>query len=275
MPLLQHLQRQVTRASTGRLSAHPYRTANQIWRPQQRAQFHRLFAQKTANTANNTATWRQLLSRFRNPSSRRWNSSRPTPDPTPQLGSPSPQLSFFQRFKQLGKEYGWVVTGIYFGLSALDLPFCFLAVRALGPDRVAHWEHAIVGTVKDAIKAVMPEMGAKADEVVDQVETAVGSPAAREGNVWGVPEAEARNKEEACTLNTHTARYSFMLTYRSSLDTIRSRLRHSQILHLRPSTTGRSYHTQGRQDSEILGMAGRKEEAERSQANQGLNRAFA
>ncbi|KAI4841758.1 hypothetical protein E4T44_07701 [Aureobasidium sp. EXF-8845] len=197
MPLLQHLQRQVTRASTGRLSAQSYRTANQIWRPQQRAQFHRLFAQKTANTANNTATWRQLLSRFRNPSSRRWSSSRPTPDPTPQLGSPSPQLSFFQRFKQLGKEYGWVVTGIYFGLSALDLPFCFLAVRALGPDRVAHWEHAIVGTVKDVFKAIMPEMGAKADEVVDQVETAVGSPAAREGNVWGVPEAEARNKEEA------------------------------------------------------------------------------
>ncbi|KAI4742315.1 hypothetical protein E4T50_07272 [Aureobasidium sp. EXF-12298] len=197
MPLLQHLQRQVTRASTGRLSAHPYRAANHIWRPQQRAQFHRLFAQKTANTTNNTATWRQLLSRFRNPSSRRWNSSRPNPDPTPQLGSPTPQLSFFQRFRQLGKEYGWVVTGVYFGLSALDLPFCFLAVRALGTDRVARWEHAIVGTIKDAIKTVMPDVGAKADEVVEQVETAVGSPAAREGNVWGVPEAEARNKEEA------------------------------------------------------------------------------
>jgi hypothetical protein len=155
------------------------------------------------------------------------------------------------------------VTGIYFGLSALDLPFCFLAVRALGPDRVAHWEHAIVGTVKDAFKAVMPEMGAKADEVVDQVETAVGSPAAREGNVWGVPEAEARNKEEACTSTTQSVHRSFMLTYPSSMDTIRSRLRHPQILHLRPSTTGCSHHTQGRQDFEILGMAGRKEEAER------------
>jgi hypothetical protein len=121
------------------------------------------------------------------------------------------------------------VTGIYFGLSALDLPFCFLAVRALGPDRVAHWEHAIVGTVKDAFKAVMPEMGAKADEVVDQVETAVGSPAAREGNVWGVPEAEARNKEEACTSTTQSVHRSFMLTYPSSMDTIRSRLRHPQL----------------------------------------------
>ncbi|KAH0386458.1 hypothetical protein KCU92_g2558, partial [Aureobasidium melanogenum] len=194
---LPRLQRQVVRASTGRLAAHPYNLASQIWRPQPRRQFHRLFTQKTANTANNTATWRQLLSRFRNPASRRWNSSRPNPDPTPNLGSPTPQLSFFQRFKQLGKEYGWVVTGVYFGLSALDLPFCFLAVRALGTDRVARWEHAIVGTIKDAVKTVMPDIGAKADEAVEQAETAVGGPAAREGNVWGVPEAEARNKEEA------------------------------------------------------------------------------
>ncbi|KAI5256778.1 hypothetical protein E4T42_01522 [Aureobasidium subglaciale] len=194
--ILQHLQRQVASRSTGRITAHPYKAAQQIWRPQQRAQFHRVFAQKTANTTS-TSTWRQLLSRFRNPNSRRWNSSRPNPDPTPQLGSPVPQLSFYQRFKQLGKEYGWVVTGVYFGLSALDLPFCFLAVRGLGTDRVARWEHAIVGTIKDAVKAVMPDIGSKADEVVEEVETAVGSPAAREGNVWGVPEAEARNKEEA------------------------------------------------------------------------------
>ncbi|KAI5199114.1 hypothetical protein E4T39_06392 [Aureobasidium subglaciale] len=194
--ILQHLQRQVASRSTGRIGAHPYKAVQHIWRPQQRAQFHRVFAQKTANTTN-TSTWRQLLSRFRNPNSRRWNSSRPNPDPTPQLGSPAPQLSFYQRFKQLGKEYGWVVTGVYFGLSALDLPFCFLAVRGLGTDRVARWEHAIVGTIKDAVKAVMPDIGSKVDEVVEETETAVGSPAAREGNVWGVPEAEARNKEEA------------------------------------------------------------------------------
>jgi hypothetical protein len=153
------------------------------------------------------------------------------------------------------------VTGVYFGLSALDLPFCFLAVRALGTDRVARWEHAIVGTIKDAIKTVMPDVGAKADEVVEQVETAVGSPAAREGNVWGVPEAEARNKEEACTHNIQTTLHMFMLTHRSSVDTVRSCLRHSQVLHLCPSTTGRSRHTKGRQDPEILGMASRKEEA--------------
>jgi hypothetical protein len=52
-----------------------------------------------------------------------------------------------------------------------------------------------------------------------------------------------------------------MLTYPSSVDTVRSCLRHSQVLHLCPSTTGRSRHTKGRQGPEILGMAGWKEEA--------------
>jgi hypothetical protein len=107
----------------------------------------------------------------------------------------------------------------------------------------------------------MPDVGAKADEVVEQVETAVGSPAAREGNVWGVPEAEARNKEEACTYNIYTTHHSSMLTRPSSVDTIRSCLCYSQVLHLCSSTTGRSRHTKGRQDPEILGMAGWKEEA--------------
>jgi hypothetical protein len=181
-----------------------YKTAQQLSRlPQQRAAhfFHRT-TNKTTSSSTSTSTWRNhLLFRFRTSFSRqtRSNSSRPTPDPTPHLGSPAPQLSFYQRFKQLGKEYGWVVTGVYFGLSALDLPLCFLAVRSLGTERVARWEHAIVGTVRDAIKSVMPEVGSKAEDAAEQVEAAVvENSAAREGNVWGVEEAEARNKEEAC-----------------------------------------------------------------------------
>lgn len=65
-----------------------------------------------------------------------------------------------------------------------------------------------------------------------------------------------------------------MLTHKSSVDTVRSCLRHSQILHLCPSTTGRSRHTKGREDSEILGMASWKEEAQRhqDQANQAVER---
>jgi len=45
-------------------------------------------------------------------------------------------LSFSQRLKKLSREYGWSAVGVYLGLSVLDLPFCFLLVRAVGTDRI-------------------------------------------------------------------------------------------------------------------------------------------
>jgi len=58
-------------------------------------------------------------------------------------GSQSKSQSISARFKELSKKYGWAAVGVYFGLSALDFPFCFLAVRWLGTDRVAYAEHII------------------------------------------------------------------------------------------------------------------------------------
>lgn len=54
-------------------------------------------------------------------------------------------LSLSQRLRKLSREYGWSAVGVYFALSALDFPFCFLAVRIIGTDRIGHWEHIIVG----------------------------------------------------------------------------------------------------------------------------------
>ncbi|EFQ98882.1 hypothetical protein MGYG_01896 [Nannizzia gypsea CBS 118893] len=64
--------------------------------------------------------------------------------------------SFSQRMRTLSREYGWAALGIYFFLSALDFPFCFAAVRLLGVDRIGHYEHIIVGSVKDAIAKIWP-----------------------------------------------------------------------------------------------------------------------
>lgn len=50
--------------------------------------------------------------------------------------------------KQLSKEYGYAALGVYFGLSALDFPFCFLFVKWVGTERVGEWEEKIVGKVK-------------------------------------------------------------------------------------------------------------------------------
>ena len=38
--------------------------------------------------------------------------------------------------KKLSKEYGWVAVGVYFSLSVLDFPFCFLLVKVVGTEKI-------------------------------------------------------------------------------------------------------------------------------------------
>jgi hypothetical protein len=65
--------------------------------------------------------------------------------------------SLSQRLRTLSREYGWAALGVYLGLSALDFPFCFVAVRLLGVERIGHWEHVVVSSVKDVFKSVWPQ----------------------------------------------------------------------------------------------------------------------
>lgn len=37
---------------------------------------------------------------------------------------------------------------MYLGLSVLDFPFCFLAVRLAGPERIGQIEHSILSSIK-------------------------------------------------------------------------------------------------------------------------------
>ena len=37
-------------------------------------------------------------------------------------------------------------------LSALDFPFCFLAVRLIGTDTIGRWEHVVVEGIKGVLK---------------------------------------------------------------------------------------------------------------------------
>ncbi|KAG8528113.1 uncharacterized protein KY384_007029 [Bacidia gigantensis] len=79
------------------------------------------------------------------------------------------QLTFSQRFRKLGREYGWSATGIYFLLSALDFPFCFAAVRWLGPERVGNAERVVVdgvrGFIPDNVKTEWNQLKVKLKEV--------------------------------------------------------------------------------------------------------------
>ncbi|KAK5116616.1 hypothetical protein LTR62_007290 [Meristemomyces frigidus] len=60
------------------------------------------------------------------------------------------------RFKELTRKYGWAALGVYLSLSVLDFPFCFLAVRWLGTDRIAEAEEWVVGNFWTAIERVAP-----------------------------------------------------------------------------------------------------------------------
>ncbi|KAL9633648.1 MAG: hypothetical protein Q9204_003309 [Flavoplaca sp. TL-2023a] len=166
--------------------------------------FHRLLARNL-----NRRPVRHLLSR-------RSNSNKPPYDPTPHLGSP-PSLSLSQRLRKLSREYGWSALGVYLALSALDFPFCFLAVRWVGTERIGHWESVIIEGFWKVINIVYPfdsgpetqsvhlngVRGAQVEEYgsVNPNRDEVSLP----GYDHGVTEAEERNESEDASLWTQLA----------------------------------------------------------------------
>jgi len=122
-----------------------------------------------------------LSRRFR---SLRFKSNKPTVqshNPTPHLGSPEPALSVSQRLKKLSREYGWTAVGVYLGLSLIDFPLCFIAVRWLGTDRIGHYEEVLKNALWSVVRLVVPDAGKKPAEA--GVEESTAEATAREGYV--------------------------------------------------------------------------------------------
>lgn len=139
-----------------------------------------------------------LARRFR---SLRFNSSKSNGshhDPTPHLGSPEPAPSLSQKLKALSKEYGWAALGVYLGLSALDFPFCFLAVRLLGTDRIGHYEEVVKDGFWSLVRMLFPDAGTTSAEKNALEETAEAT--LREGSLDAgeVAAVKARNGGDAC-----------------------------------------------------------------------------
>ncbi|KAJ1326596.1 N-terminal acetyltransferase 2 [Microdochium nivale] len=113
------------------------------------------------------------------------------------------------RLKKLSREYGWSAVGVYFALSVLDFPFCFLLVQVVGTERIGALEHWIMGYVKQAIpdsveewwrnyrqsvkKAEIEKLGS--DDITEHIEMAG----------WGVEEAERMNDGPGASLGTQLA----------------------------------------------------------------------
>ncbi|KFA74167.1 hypothetical protein S40288_06542 [Stachybotrys chartarum IBT 40288] len=105
------------------------------------------------------------------------------------------------KLKRLSKEYGWAAVGVYFGLSVLDFPFCFLLVRTVGAE-------AIGGIFPSLdVTAIIPEpVRRQTSELVSSVWNAIRKKEVKETGkenatdavemaTWDVKEAEEHNRE--------------------------------------------------------------------------------
>ncbi|KAK4144313.1 uncharacterized protein C8A04DRAFT_36774 [Dichotomopilus funicola] len=105
-------------------------------------------------------------------------------------------LSLSARLKKLSREYGWSAVGVYLALSVLDFPFCFLLVRTVGTEKIAHLEEIVIRNVQkivpDRLQAWWVEyrqaLKDAKRERVGEVDEVIGH---------GVAEAELRNNEGA------------------------------------------------------------------------------
>ncbi|KAL2264712.1 hypothetical protein VTJ83DRAFT_7222 [Remersonia thermophila] len=117
---------------------------------------------------------------------------------------PQEKLSLSGRLKKLTREYGWAAAGIYLGLSVLDFPFCFLLVRTVGSDKIAHVEHVVVSTVANIIPDSVQEWWAERRRSSAKGESAIES---SEVDMYdhGVAQAQERRKQEGASLATELA----------------------------------------------------------------------
>ncbi|EFX03623.1 peptide alpha-n-acetyltransferase [Grosmannia clavigera kw1407] len=107
-------------------------------------------------------------------------------------------LSLSARLKKLSREYGWAAVGVYFGLSLLDFPFCFLLVRTVGTDKIAEIEHVVVNYAKAVIPENVKEFWRNYKSNLKKVEKESGNASGEEDTEgWGVEEAEERHKRSA------------------------------------------------------------------------------
>ncbi|UKZ91957.1 uncharacterized protein TrAFT101_006925 [Trichoderma asperellum] len=110
-------------------------------------------------------------------------------------------LSIRERFKKLSREYGWSAVGVYFALSVLDFPFCFLFVRLVGTERIGQLEHYVVSAVAKVIpESVRMKWNEWRHSLKNEEKSHLGSNDISESVEmagWGVEHAQERNKEEA------------------------------------------------------------------------------
>ncbi|KAK4153209.1 hypothetical protein C8A00DRAFT_15553 [Chaetomidium leptoderma] len=115
-------------------------------------------------------------------------------------------LSLRERLRKLSREYGWAAVGIYLSLSVLDFPFCFLLVRTVGTEKIAHLEHVVVSNAQKVIPERVQTWWLEYRQAAKKAERErTGETGELEILGHGVEEAEKRSKQEGASLATQLA----------------------------------------------------------------------
>ncbi|KAK4241641.1 hypothetical protein C8A03DRAFT_40995 [Achaetomium macrosporum] len=115
-------------------------------------------------------------------------------------------LSISARMKKLSREYGWTAAGVYLALSVLDFPFCFLLVRTVGTEKIAHIEHVVVSNIKKAIPEGVQTWWRDYRQAVGEAKRErMGETGEPDVIYHGVEEAEQRSRQEGASLATQIA----------------------------------------------------------------------
>lgn len=174
-----------------------------------------------------------------------------------ETGPQEPQ-SLSERMRAMSRKYGWTVVGIYLGLSALDFPFCFLAVRWLGTDRIAAAEHAIVSRFWAALESVVPSL--KERRAINEV--AEAEDVAKEARDAVEKDAKHEPASEYTPMRLMDVNMGDADRESRYLDTTPPRVWSAQITLLPPSTSHTGCDTQGCEDAARMGMEDWKAEAQ-------------
>lgn len=206
--------------------------------------------------------------------SRRFNSNKPQFNPTQNLGSPEPSLSLSQRLRKLSREYGWSALGVYLLLTALDFPFCFLAVRWLGTDRIGRWESAILDVLwsiipfhLEPLRGSQPSGSESAEKRPEEYRVAGPSTDATGVPIYdhGLKEAEQRNRSENASKlkslgNGSPVELIVNIRY---LDSTSTCVRNPQKLRLRPSALNRRRNAESGENPSWMGLGCRETKTEK------------
>lgn len=171
-----------------------------------------------------------------------------------ELGSKPQSLS--DRMKAMSRKYGWIVVGIYLGLSVLDFPFCFLAVRWFGTERIASVEHAIVGGFWSQVEKFAPSLKEKREQ---KEAIAAAEEATKEASDAVMKDAKKEGDASTCSLRLLEDLADPLYRH---MDSVAPRVRRTQIADLLSNSYHARHHPESRQDAEEMGMEHRQAEGE-------------